>query len=950
MPTNHQSVAAALLDRDRELRELRNALEDARHEHGRIVIVEGPPGIGKTSLLAAAFADAAEKGVAAFRARATDLETHVPYGCMHRLLEPAVSRASEGGRDPFEGAAAHASLLFARGRAAQAHTAADGEFAMWHGLYWLLNTLSREQPTVLCIDDVQWADPETLRFLGYLAPRLDGLPLAVLASLRSQSAVTADMARVLDAPEVFVLHPQPLSVEATAALCEQELGAAVPQDFATACHAATGGNPFFLQTLLREARELRYLTDTGQVAHVRRIGPAAVARAVLLRLASAPPAATALVRAISVLGDAASVLEAARLVDLDDDAAAEAADHLVALAILRRAEGLEFAHPIVESAIYEHLGAHERARMHARAARLLFERDAGDERVAAQILKAEPSGEPWRIERLRRVTARALAQGAPAAALTWLSRALAEFPQEPVRSELLLELGSVELRLGNQDALGHLRDALAGVQQPALVATGARQLANAYTGAGNIEAALLSLEAAIERVEPHDRELALVLEAELAAKSQHAGEGARAAAAARLAKRRHLEGATAGERLVLASLAFEDARACESEREAIRCIERGLSGVGLFAQQPDVVGPFYALVIGLLVTDAVDLALATLEHALAEAQARGSIPATAFVTAHRGWFHLRAGDVTLAEADARTALDLLRAHEIRLGARFALALLVEALVAKGHTEAAAQALSTYAPEAAVPPGLANHRLLEARALLRIAQGHARPAAGDLLEFGKRDELAGAANPLASRWRTDASLALHAGGEEEEARRLIAEDVGRARRWGAASGLGRALHVAALIEPGHTAFVERLAEAASVLQNSPAKLHYAHALVDLGAAHRRANRRAEAREPLEKGLKLARRCGADALAERAAVELRAAGGWPGDPARSRLQQLTASERRIAELAAKGHSNPQIGQALFITRKTVETHLGHIYSKLGISGRAELARALAEHTGD
>ena len=364
-------------------------------------------------------------------------------------------------------------------------------FATLHGLYWLLNNLTRERPMVLCIDDLQWADPETVRFLGYLAPRLDGLPLAVVASVRPQSNVTADMARLLAAPEAITLRPGPLSVEATAVLCERELGAAVAQEFAAACHGATGGNPFFLQTLLREARELRYLTDASQVAQVRRIGPAAVARAVLLRLATAPAAVTALVRAISVLGDAASVLEAARLADLDDDAAARAADLLVELAILRRAEGLEFAHPIVRSAIYEHIGSHERARMHARAARMLSERDVTDERIAAQIMKSEPSGEPWRIERLRRVAARALAQGAPAAALTWLTRALAESPLPGVRSELLLELGTAELRLGMPEALGHLRDAVAGVQQSALLATAARQLANAYSNAGNSDGCAL---------------------------------------------------------------------------------------------------------------------------------------------------------------------------------------------------------------------------------------------------------------------------------------------------------------------------------------------------------------------------------------------------------------------------------------------------------------------------
>jgi DNA-binding NarL/FixJ family response regulator len=200
--------------------------------------------------------------------------------------------------------------------------------------------------------------------------------------------------------------------------------------------------------------------------------------------------------------------------------------------------------------------------------------------------------------------------------------------------------------------------------------------------------------------------------------------------------------------------------------------------------------------------------------------------------------------------------------------------------------------------------------------------------------------------LASRWRSRACFALAAIGDNEGARRLATEELARARRWGAASGIGIALRAMALVE-GITTSIDRLREAATVLQNSQAKLECARALTDLGAAQRRANRRAEARTTLQDALDLARRCGARALCERAETELRAAGGRSSDPALG-ISQLTVSERRVAELAAKGHSNPEIAQRLFVTRKTIETHLGHIYSKLDISGRAELGRALTRDT--
>jgi ATP/maltotriose-dependent transcriptional regulator MalT len=336
-----------------------------------------------------------------------------------------------------------------------------------------------------------------------------------------------------------------------------------------------------------------------------------------------------------------------------------------------------------------------------------------------------------------------------------------------------------------------------------------------------------------------------------------------------------------------------------------------------------------------------------MDDMLADAQARASIPAQAFVIAHRGWVALRRGAVAHAEADARTALELLTTHEIELGTRFAMSLLVAALVERGELEEADRALmrSGYADD--IPPGMASNALLRARGLLHLAQGRTREAIADLTRFGHNDELFGAAHPVAMRWRSDAALAHVQLGELDEARRLATEDLERARRWGAASGIGVALRALALAQ-GEPASVELLREAVEVHERSPAKLEQARALTDLGAALRRSNRRSAARRVLHEGLRLAEHCGARALVTRARTELRAAGGRSSDRYGSGVEQLTASEQRVAELAAQGLTNPEIAQALYVTRKTVETHLGHVYRKLDISGRGKLVHALAEST--
>jgi DNA-binding CsgD family transcriptional regulator len=510
---------------------------------------------------------------------------------------------------------------------------------------------------------------------------------------------------------------------------------------------------------------------------------------------------------------------------------------------------------------------------------------------------------------------------------------------------VLVELGSAELRLAMPETAGHLREVIDLVTDPVLITRSARLLANALTMSGDADGAVAALHSAIDVVAPADRELSLLLEAELAAHAQEASLEARAPAARRLERLGDLPGDTPGERMALASRAFERARSSESAPAAAACIERGLAGGRMLAEQEnDVAGPFYLLQVSLRSTDALDLADAALEQALDQARARASIPALAFLLAHRAPLALRRGAVPQAEADARTALDLLNAHDIPLGRALALSALIEALVESGDVKAADAALHGSDFRDDIPAGLPNNALLEARAILLLAQERHREGVDDLLEFGRRDELSGGANPLASRWRARAATALATMGHDHQARQLAIEDLENARRWGAASGIGIALRAHALVVGG-AAGIEGLRDAVHVLEDSVARLEHARALAELGAALRRANRRTEARAALHEAIQRARRCGANALIARARTELRAAGGRSADPAGKGVQTLTASERRVAELAAAGRSNPEIAQALFVTRKTVETHLSRIYQKLHITGRWGLPAAMA-----
>jgi DNA-binding CsgD family transcriptional regulator len=234
-------------------------------------------------------------------------------------------------------------------------------------------------------------------------------------------------------------------------------------------------------------------------------------------------------------------------------------------------------------------------------------------------------------------------------------------------------------------------------------------------------------------------------------------------------------------------------------------------------------------------------------------------------------------------------------------------------------------------------------VLESRGRLRSAQGRFAVAVADCLAAGERLLAVGAPNPSPVPWRSSAALALLGAGDPAEAQQIAGEELELARAWGAPRAIGRALRVLGVVRGGDDG-VALMREAVDVLAGSSARLEHAYALAELGAALRRGNRRAEAREVLATALDLAHRCGASALEERTRTELLATGARPRRVARRGVDALTPSERRVARMAADGLTNREIAQALFVTAGTVETHLSNVYRKLDLQARSQLAGAL------
>jgi DNA-binding CsgD family transcriptional regulator len=293
-----------------------------------------------------------------------------------------------------------------------------------------------------------------------------------------------------------------------------------------------------------------------------------------------------------------------------------------------------------------------------------------------------------------------------------------------------------------------------------------------------------------------------------------------------------------------------------------------------------------------------------------------------------------------AEADARFAYEIVREAATLEGLPWALAYLIDALIERGDCDAAEHAIADSGLVEPLPDDSGAALLIERRGRLRCAQGHLEAGLVDLRDAGARRAAHGTTNPNIATWRLEAALALVALGEKREATQLADEQLELARKTEIPAAVGMALRVRGIV----TAELAGLEEAVTMLERTEARLELARALLDFGAALRRKGERALAREHLRRSLDLAHRCGAQALVQRAQEELRAAGGRPRRPALTGIDALTASERRVARLAAEGLANREIAQRLFVTQRTVETHLMHVFQKLGIRTRAALAPEL------
>jgi DNA-binding CsgD family transcriptional regulator len=944
VPEQPPSVRFELLERDTELAAI-DRLIGAAPGGGRLLAIEGPPGIGKTALMGETKARGQEAGLQVLGARGSELERAFSYGVVRQLFEPLLASLPSDERvELLAGAAALAEPLFDPDQFT-AESAGDSSLAILHGLYWLTANLAARRPLLLAIDDLHWCDLPSLRWLAYVLPRMEGLELLVVVGLRPEERGEdpALLGRILTDPLAAAIRPAPLSADAVTRTLREALTPTAEDAFCAACWEETGGNPLLLRELVHAIAEEGLIPVEANVPRLRELEARAGSRAVSLSLSRLPPEATALARTVAMLGDDADPRHAAVLAGLDERAASEAADGLARVDILRPQPPLGFVHPLVRASVYEALTPIERDSGHRRAAHLLADAGAEPERVAAHLLRTPPAADPRVVEVLRDAARQAGSRGASESAVAYLRRALAEPPPATDRAELLLELGSAETLVSGDAAIEHLREAHALIEDPIRKAETALLLGRQLflLRGGESDAVFAG---ALDQLGDADVELARLLEAGLVTNDLFDPSLHREALERLERVRTRPADATVGEKLLLSLLAYHDARAGEPAAAVVSLARRALAGGTLVRE--DVTGAAFVAPCTVLAMADLDEVLVIYEDALAEAHKRGSTFAFAAVKVFRAQTLVWRGDLGEAEAEAREALAAGEAWGA--SARFAghsAAFLADALMEQGRIDDAADVLVRAGFGEDLPDSARLLYLRDTSARLRIVRGDLAGGLAERLDTGRRFEAVGSRNPAFIAWRSPAALALLQLGEPQEARRLAEEELELARAWGAPRALGAALRTAGLVAGGKQG-LPLLEEAVDVLRESPAKLEHAKARAELGAALRRANRRSQARDQLRHAVELATICGAASLAARAERELLATGARPRRIALSGVESLTPSERRIAEMAAEGPTNREIAQALFVTQRTVEVHLTSIYRKLAISSRSQLAAALAK----
>jgi DNA-binding CsgD family transcriptional regulator len=901
-----------LLGRDHERQQIEQVLARARSGSSATLALVGEPGIGKTALLGYAAAQAA--GMQLLRARGIESEAQIPFGSLLELIRPALVMLE---RIPAPQAAALEGAL-----ALRPGTAHD-RFAVGAATLSLLAAYAEQAPVAVLVDDAHWLDGSSAQALLFAFRRLLADQIAVFIAVRQGEP------SLLDGADLPTLPLAGLSSDEAAMLVR-----GLAPEAAVRLHRATAGNPLALLELAADAQDLALAPEGAPVLVSSRISGAFLRRAGLLDQAARRALVLA---ATSDTGELPTLDRAAARLGIDMSALAGAEGlGLVTL----RAGSVEFRHPLARSAVYADAPVSERRDAHRALAAALPDRDV--DRRAWHLAAAAAGTDETASAALEQAGVRGCDRSAYATATTAFERAARLTADAGRRARLLREAADAGWLAGFTDrAVALLGEARAAAGDPATLVEIDELEGRIATRCGPVMRGHAILTAAAERADP---ERAVAMLADAAYACGYAGNPAEMLSAAERARERLPARASARARFLVAMTA---GMAWILGGDAAAGAEEIQQAVALAESAPDLredlqLIPWLAL--GPLFLRQTGRGRPLLEHALRSARSRAAVGALPFVLNLIARDQAATDRWAAAAAIYQEAIGLARECGQQTELTFGLAGLALLQARRGRErecrDCAAEALGL-ARELGM--GLFDIWATAALGELELGLGDAARAAG---HFEHQDEL------LRGHGITDSDLSPAAEladayarlGRGEEARRAAEPFMISASAKGQPWSLARALRSQGLVAADGE-FSSLFEEAIRLHEQTPDVFEAARTRLAYGERLRRARNRVLARDQLRAAADTFERLDARPWAERARGELAATGETRRRQDPSTIEELTPQELQIALLLTAGRTTREAAAALFLSPKTVEYHLRHVYQKLGVNSRDQLGHALA-----
>ncbi len=918
-----------LVERHEELGQLHEAFADCAAGKGRLALVSGGLASGKTELLHAFAEHVTEQGALLLTATGARAERALRMGVVWQLFRSAalppevldrVSRLIDAEPSPSDE------------RDMEPGTMQLTDARAVHGLCAVLLDLAKDAPVVIAVDDLQFVDGATLQVLLYLRRRMraERLLLVLTEWYRPSLARPFMRAEVTRQPNLRI-GLNVLSETGVAQLAAERLDPRRAARLAPELHAVSGGSPALARALIEDC-------DHPDPGADRPVLGGAFRQAVLDCLHRWDPDFLRVAGGLAVLGEHAATDHVAELLRMQPRPVGQVLDVLTTAGI---ADGERLRHPEIAATVLGSLSPDDASALHVRAAELLYKYGVDAMEVAAHLVAANSVPAPWAVQVLRHAADQAAVDDA-ALAVKCLELAMWATDDERDRVALRAALVRVAWRVNPSVAARHLSPLRGALQAGELAWRDAVPVIKHLLWQGDLDAAAAQLQAVSAAAGPLDArttaELRLTCEWIYGSLREQVPEDVRALL-------------TATDRSTSANPWVQTGRlhglwARGAGREVANSAEHILQGC-LGDVMPEVGA---TALLALDDTDRQERALYWCTALVEEAARRRSTTWQAVLGCVSAELALRRGDLVTARERATTALGLLPTQSWGVLIGYPLSVLVLVDTAMGRLDEAAELLDRPVPEPMFRTTF-GPRYLHASGHYSLASGRTLAALEDFercATWARGRELD---VPATVPWRGDLAQTLLRLGRRREARALASEQLGRGDATGRFRNRGIALRVlAACGEPKDR--VALLRESVHYLERCADRLELAKAFADLSQVHREFGQLGSARLVLRKAEQLAKACQADVLpAEEVRVPAdrspRATAIGEDTLRPGQAAALSEAERKVAELAANGDTNREIGRKLYITVSTVEQHLTRVYKKLHVTRRTDLPAELSRY---